>query len=185
MIPHTVAINEAKRKLLDELIGDVQTDPRPIIVTLEDTSVNKGKTIAMLLPPSLFEDSVENEPDLYEFQLLCLVQELDTVERYWHDRHVKQIFVQRFPKLTSKLWKSSPEQMRRVCLSLDLAAKHLLIESLTLEKIGGLRHFVDLICQDVTDVSAIRDAKNRLTSVGLPPMMVGSHELVDLYVEEL
>lgn len=57
MIPHTVAINEAKRKLLNELIGDTQTDPRPIIVTLEDTGANQGRPVAMVLPPSLFEDS--------------------------------------------------------------------------------------------------------------------------------
>lgn len=185
MIPHTVAITEAKSKLIDELIGDTQAEPRPIIVTLEDASTNKGKTVAMLLPPSLFEGSLDSEPDLYEFQLLSLVQELDTIERYWHDNHRQHAFVARFPKLTSKLWKSSPEPMKRVCLALDLAAKHLLIEELTLEKISALRHFVDLICQDVTDANEIRAAKNRLTAVGLPPMMGGSQTLVDLYVEEL
>lgn len=185
MIPHTVAINEAKRKLLNELIGDTQTDPRPIIVTLEDTGANQGRPVAMVLPPSLFEDSPKSQPDLYEFQLLFLVQELDTVQRYWHDRQVQQAFVQRFPKLTAKLWQSCPEPMKRVCLSLDLAAKRLLIEELTQEKIGALRRFVDLICQDEIDTNEIRVAKNRLTSVGLPPMMSGSQKLVDLYVEEL
>lgn len=185
MIPHTVAINEAKRKLLNELIGDTQTDPRPIIVTLEDTGANQGRPVAMVLPPSLFEDSSESEPDLYEFQLLSLVQELDIIERYWEDRHAQETFVERFPKLTAKLWKSCPEPMKRVCLALDLAAKHLFIEGLTLEKIGELRHFVDLICQDVTDTDEIRTAKNRLTAVGLPPMISGSQALVDLYVEEL
>jgi hypothetical protein len=185
MIPHTVAINEAKSKLINELIGDTQTDPRPIIVTLEDTGTTKGRTIAMLLPPSLFEDFPESEPDLYEFQLLCVTQELDTVERYWHDRRVQQAFVQRFPKLTAKLWKSCPEPLKRVCLSLDLAAKHLFADGLTLEKIGALRHFVDLISQGVTNPTEIRAAKNRLSAVGLPPIMGGSQELVDLYVEEL
>ncbi|MEZ4861162.1 MAG: hypothetical protein R3C14_07645 [Caldilineaceae bacterium] len=98
---------------------------------------------------------------------------------------VQQTFVERFPKLTTKLWKSCPEQMKRICLALDLAAKHLFVEQLTLEKISALRHFIDLICQDVTDAADIREAKNRLTSAGLPPVMGGSQELVDLYVEEL
>ncbi|MEZ4861161.1 MAG: hypothetical protein R3C14_07640 [Caldilineaceae bacterium] len=81
MMTHTVTINEAKSKLLDELMGDTQIDPHPIIVTRDDSSTHKGETVAMLLPPSLFEDSAEDKPDLYEFQLLLLVQELDTVER--------------------------------------------------------------------------------------------------------
>lgn len=185
MIPHTVAINEAKSKLINELLGDTQAEPRPILVTLEETSATKGRAVAMLLPPGLFEDSPESEPDLYEFQLLSLVQELDIVERYWDDRYVQQAFVQRFPKLTAKLWKSCPEPLKRVCLSLDLAAKHLFVDGLTLEKIGALRHFVDLISQDVTNTNEIRAAKNRLIAVGLPPMMGGSQALVDLYVEEL
>lgn len=139
----------------------------------------------MLLPPSLFEDSPVSEPDLYEFQLLCLVQELDTVERYWNDHHVQQAFVERFPKLTAKLWKSCPEPMKRVSLSLDLAANHLLIEELTQDQISALRRFVDLICRDEIDVDKIRAAKNRLISIGLPTMMGGSRHLVDVYVEDL
>lgn len=186
MIPHTtVAINEAKRRLLDELMGDTQTNPRPIIVTQEDNAESKGQTVAMVLPPGLFEDLSENEPNLYEFQLLRLIQELDTVERHWNDSDTQQTFVERFPRLTLKLWKSAPEQMKRVCLSLDLAAKHLFVEQLILEQISALRHFVELICQDVSGADEIREAKNKLASAGLPPVMVGSQELVDLYVEEL
>lgn len=53
MIPHTVAINEAKSKLLDELIGDTQTDPRPIIVTLELVSVRARQSQCCCLPACL------------------------------------------------------------------------------------------------------------------------------------
>ncbi|MEM7539050.1 MAG: hypothetical protein AAF639_43230 [Chloroflexota bacterium] len=181
MMPYTLPIKEAETKTLGELVQFTQTDQRPLILTKDDTA----EAVMVLLNPHRFDVFQSEKIELYEVQLLRLMLELDRVERRWGDSAVRQAFVKNFPKRTLKLWKSCPENMQELCVTLDLAAKHLVIELLTKDAIDALRFCLDLIIRDVTDEDKIDACEYKLTSAGLPPIMGGSNELVELYLEEL
>ena len=184
MTPHTLAFKDVETKTVGELAQYAQTYQYPLMLTKDKTS----EAVMILMSPHTFETFQHNTDYLrerYKFQLLYLLQELDKVERLWGDRVVQEAFIKKMPKLTFKLWKLCPDHMKRVCMSLDLSAKRLRIDSLTLAMVDALRQYIDLICEEELDKDKILSAKRKLISVGLPPRMGGSQELVELYLEEL
>ena len=181
MTPQTLAFKDVESKTLGELVQSIPTDQRSLMLRKDEPA---GTT--MFLLSEYIVDTVPHptkRPSLHEFQLLRLLQELDHVEQNWADAQLKQAFVKKFPRLTFELWQSCPDTMKRLCMSLDLSAKHLIVDLLTVEEIEALRHLLNLIIRNSTDVDEIRAAKDQLTSVGLPPIMGGSRELVELYLE--
>lgn len=184
MTPHTLAFKDVETKTVGELAQYAQTYQYPLMLTKDQTS----EAVMILMSPYTFETFQHNTDYLrerYKFQLLYLLQELDRIARLWGDHVAQDAFVEKLPKLTFKLWKLCPDYMKRVCMSLDLSAKRLRNDSLTLEMIDVLREYVDLICEEELDKDKIWLAKRKLIAVGLPPRMGGSQELVELYLEEL
>ncbi|MEM7532512.1 MAG: hypothetical protein AAF639_10065 [Chloroflexota bacterium] len=178
---HRVMINAEKAQLVNGWVNYPQVDQQPIWLTRDDTL----ETVAVLFLPNQLEELQRRERRLYQWQLVHLIREIEKVEQHWNDASVQEAFVKQFPESTFDLWKMCPESTKRLCLSLDLAAQRLRVDTLTQEKLNALRHFIELIRQGETQKDIIRQGKQQLISAGLPPSMGGSRELADLYKEEL
>jgi len=86
---------------------------------------------------------------------------------------------------TQALWEASIENLQGLCVTLDLAARRLSLEFLKLEQIESLRFCLELMRKNGVTEQEIELCHRRLIESGLPPMMGGSDELFELYMEDL
>ncbi len=179
MLPHTLTLQEAETRLRD-LVKRTQTTHRPVVLITEDTA----EPVAVLVESSAFETLQRREQQLFHLQLRQLLQHLNDVERRWQDDAARQEFVPVFRAAAHALWDVCPEDRRGVGLTLDMAARRLAPERLTLAQIAALRACLDLLRNAAPAQESIGECHQRLIECGLPPTMAGDESLVQLYVDE-
>jgi len=179
MIAHTLTVQEALTQM-PYLITQTKQTQLPVLLTTEKTS----EPIIFLVESSLFERLQKKARQLFHIQLQQLLQQLDIVEQGWENESILRNFVKTFPEQTWALWEASIESVRDLCVTLDLAARRLNLEYLKLEQIESLRYCLELMRKSIVTEQEIESCHRRLIESGLPPMMGGSDELFELYMEE-
>lgn len=181
MTPITLTVREAENEQLRKLVQRTQVTHRPILLTTDDTL----EPMVVLLESSVFEEWQRKERQFFQLQLRQLAQQLDVVESQWADIDARQHFVDLFPVSTAALWKLCPEDAQDLCVTLDMAARRLSIQSITLKQLVALRSCLHLLQDGAPTEAAIESCERQLMEAGLPPIMSGSEPLVQLYMDEL
>lgn len=142
--------------------------------------LNDGEVVAMEVPtptPSVAEP--------YEVQLQALQRQLAYVTGAWTDERVRQQFVAEFPKGAQALWDICPEVQQDICVTLVMATRRLTRQALSLAQLAALHQLLTLLQDTAPNEAMITACHQQLIACGLPPMMGGSQQLVDLYEDEL
>lgn len=181
MTPITLTVREAESEQLRDLVHRTQMTHRPIMLTTDDTL----EPMVVLLESSVFEELRRKERQFFQVQLRHLVQQLEVVEQQWTDVVARQRFVDDFPTGAKALWKLCPEDAQDLCVTLDMAARRLSIESITIQQLATLRNCLHLLQDGAPTEAAIESCERQLMNSGLSPLMSGSESLVKLYMDEL
>ncbi|MEZ4865416.1 MAG: hypothetical protein R3C14_29170 [Caldilineaceae bacterium] len=181
MTPITLTVREAENEQLRALVQRTQVTHRPIMLTTEDTL----EPMVVLLESSVYEELQRKERQFFQIQLRQLDQQLDGAEKQWVDSNARRRFVDAFPTGTHALWKLCPADAQDLCVTLDMAAHRLSMESVTIEQLAALRHCLRLLQDGAPTETAIESCERQLLASGLSTLMSGSESLVQLYMDEL
>jgi len=163
------------------LIKQTKQSQLPVLLTTDETS----EPMAFLVESALFHRMQQIARQLFHMQLHQLLQQLQAVEQDWGDEDLQEEFVRTFPERARALWDISIDEAKGLSVTLDLAARHLDLQSLKVEQVQALRYCLGLMRQSLVTEDELDICHRRLIESGLPPMMGGSDELVELYLEEL
>lgn len=181
MTPYTLTVSEAETQQLRNLVKRTQTTHRPIMLTNEELA----EPIAVLVESSVFETLQRKERQLFHLQLRQLLQAIATIETQWDEPAARQEFIATFAAGVTSLWKAAPENTKDLCVTLDLAARRLSLQRVTLPQIAALRNCLELLQDGTHDDVLIAQCEQRLIASGLPPTIGGSALLVEAYMNDL
>ena len=180
MKAYTLTLNEAESQLRT-LVKRTQSTHRPVVLTAEETA----EPMVVLLESSVFEKLLQRERQLFHLQLRTLFEHITNVQEEWNDTSKREQFVTAFCSSGRALWDVCPADQRGLCVTLQMAARRLVAERLTLAQMAALRDCLELLRDGAPTPAQTYMCHQRLIESGLPPTMGGSASLAKLYMEEL